>query len=145
MEFPSGYYAFLRQEPNLRRGHTVEQAGQLTRIIVIGGRWLLPWLCVLMMSGAIAFEGQQASARNSPDWFTPSGLAAASSSSGVRTSTEASSMTTVAGSQWVLLWSVDPETRISCLTRRNRVAADMLHVHSADLEHLAAELCEVTR
>jgi hypothetical protein len=145
MELPSEYHASLRQEPNLRRRHTVEQARQLTRIIVNGGRWLLPWLCVLMVSGTIAFAGQQASARDSPDWLTASGMAAASSSSGMLTSTDASSMTTEAGSQWVLLWSVDTGTRVSCLTRRNRVAADMLLVHSADLEQLAAELCDATR
>ncbi len=104
MEHPSSYCGFIVQDPNLRRGHTVKQAGSLTRIARNGGRWLLPWACILVVSGTIAFGWQQALAGGSLDWSAPSGIVAASISSGMLTSTEGTGMTPVAGSQWVLLW-----------------------------------------
>jgi hypothetical protein len=49
----------------------------------------------------------------------------------------------VEGPHWVLLWSGSPETRVSCLTTKDRVSADMLYVHPEDLDRLAAEVCDI--
>ena len=55
--------------------------------------------------------------------------------------TEATGLPSVAGATWVLLLSANPETRVSCLTTKDRVSADMLHMHPEDLDRFVAEVC----
>jgi hypothetical protein len=121
----------------MHRFRTAERVRVLAGMAKHAGLWVLPWTCVLVVSGTVAYAGEQALQRNSLE------IAAASTASGMATATEATGARAVGGSQWVLLWSVNPETRASCLTTRDRVSADMIHVHPEDLERLAAEVCDI--
>jgi hypothetical protein len=96
------------------------------------GLWLLPWASVLMVSGTVAFAGVHAAQPTSLDRSAQLEIAGVSTAAG---------MAAVAGAQWVLLSSANPETRVSCLTPMNRVSADMLYVHAEELDRLAAEVC----
>jgi hypothetical protein len=104
---------------------------------------LLPWAGVVVVSATLTYAAGQAFARSSLDRSAASGILPASTASAALTAPELADVTAAAGYQWVLLWSVDPETRVSCLTTKYRVSADMLQVHPEDLERLAAELCNV--
>jgi hypothetical protein len=107
-----------------------------------GGRWLLPWACVLVLSGSLAQAAEQALVGNPRN--RPVELVA---------TTQPDTDTALAGvpagaAQWVLLTSLDAtgaQTRLHCLTTRDRVAADVLEVHAADLRQVASELCQTTR
>jgi hypothetical protein len=127
----------------MHRFRTAERVRVLAGMAKHAGLWVLTWACVLVVSGTVAYAGEQALERNSLDRSAPLEIAAASTASGMATATEATGARAVGGSQWVLLWSVNPETRASCLTTRDRVSADMLRVHPEDLERLAAEVCDI--
>jgi hypothetical protein len=121
--------------------HAPERTRVLARMAKQTGLWLLPWACVLVVSGTVAFAAEQAAERTSLDRSARLETAIASSAGGALAAMEPTDMTAVAGSHWVLLWSENPETRVSCLTTKDRVSADMLHVHPEDLDRLAAEVC----
>jgi len=120
--------------------HTAAQARFLPGTAKQAGRWLLPWASVLALSATLTFAAGQAFA-GPLNRSAASGTAVATTASAALTTAEQTGAMAVAGSQWVLLWSVNPETRVKCLTTRDRVSADMLHVHPEVLERLAAELC----
>jgi hypothetical protein len=128
----------------MRWFHTAERTRALARMAKQTGLWLLPWASILMVSGAVAFAGVQAVERTSLDRSAPLEIADARTARGL-TSTEATGARAVAGSQWVLLLSANPEARASCLTTRDRVSADMLYEHPEDLDRLAAALCDIAR
>ena len=107
------------------------------------GRWLLPWAGAVTVSATLTFMAGQAFARSSLDRSGASEILPARTASAAPAAPERADMTAAAGYQWALVWSENPETRVSCLTTKDRVSADMLHVHPEDLERLAAELCDV--
>src|SRR5712691_7929711 len=105
---------------------TAERTRVLARMAKQTGLWLLPWACVLVVSGTVAFASERAAERTSPDRSAQLEIVDASTASGALITTEATGVPAVAGSQWVLLSSGSPETRVSCLTSKDRVSADML-------------------
>ena len=129
----------------MRWFQTAERTRVLAGMAKRTGLWLLPWACVLVVSGTVGFAGKLAAERTSLDRSALLERADASTASEELISTEATGMRAVAGSQWVLLLSVNPETRVSCLTTRDRVSADMLYVHPEDIDRLVAELCNIAR
>ncbi len=124
---------------------TAERTRVVARMAKQTGLWLLPWACVLVVSGAVAFASEQAAERTSLDRSAQLEIVDASTASGALITSEATGVPAVAGSQWVLLSSGNPETRVSCLTSKDRVSADMLYVHPEDLDGLAAVLCDIAR
>jgi hypothetical protein len=121
--------------------HGAERTRVLAGMAKQTALWLLPWACVLVVSGTVAFAAEQAAEQTLLDRSAPLEIADASNLSGAFISTEATRMPAVAGAQWVLLSSANPESGVSCLTTKDRVSADMLHMHPEDLDRLVAELC----
>lgn len=121
--------------------HAPERTRVLARMVKQTGLWLLPWACVLVVSGTVAFAAEQAAEQTLLDRSAQLEIADASSPSGALNSSEATGMPAVAGAHWVLLSTANPEARVSCLTTTDRLSADMLHVHPEDLDRLAAEVC----
>jgi hypothetical protein len=121
--------------------HTAERATLLPGMAKQAGRWLLPWAGVLVVSATLTLAAELAFAGSPLDRSVASGASAATAASRTQSATEPTNVMAAAGSHWLLLWSVNPETRVSCLTTRDRVSADMLHVHPEDLDRLEAELC----
>lgn len=106
------------------------------------GLWLLPWACVLAVSETVAFAAEHA-VHMSLDRSAQLEVADASTASGAFAAMEPADITAVAGSHWVLVWSENPETHVSCLTTRDLVSADVLQVHAEDLHSVVAEVCHV--
>jgi len=106
------------------------------------GHWLLPLASLGVVSALLTFAAAQAFAGSLLDQAA-SEISTASTASVALTAPEATGMRAAAGSQWVMLWSADPRTHVSCLTGRDRVSADMLYVHPEDVERLAAEVCDI--
>jgi hypothetical protein len=125
----------------MHRFHGVERTRVLAGIAKQTALWLLPWACVLVVSGTVAFAGEQAAEQTLLNRSAQLEIADASNASGALISTEAMGVVGVAGTQWVLLSSANPEARVSCLTTTDRVSADMLGVHPDDLDRLVAEVC----
>ena len=121
--------------------HTPERARFLPGMAKQAARWLLPWAGVVVVSATLTLAAGQAFAGGPLDRSVASGTTAATAASRTLSATEPTNVMAAAGSNWLLLWSVDPETRVSCLTTRDRVSADMLHVHPEDLDRLEVELC----
>ena len=129
------------------------------RCLANGGRWLLPWACVLMLSGAVAHTAGQAIVRIMPDQLAPPGLLAAPAARAVPSTTLNGVPANGPGSarqshgegddsaclnanfacslQVVKLSSVDAKgatTSLTCLTTADRVAASLPpSVTSADV------------
>jgi hypothetical protein len=100
-----------------------------------GGRWLLPWACVLVLSMIVAQIAGQALVA-SPSW-------AQAAQEAERTTGAASNSTSA--DIVVMLSSVDSVgTPISvvCFSTRNRVAADVLIVGPHDMATVVAHLCK---
>ena len=125
----------------MHRFQPAERTRVLAGMAKRAGLWLLPWACVLMVSGTVAFAAAQATEQTLLDRSAQLETAAASNASGALISTEATGIAAVAGAQWVLLSSANPEARVSCLTTTDRVSADMLHMHPEDLDRVIAEVC----
>src|SRR5215204_4758041 len=95
--------------------HSDERARFLPWMAKQAGRWLLPWAGVLVVSATLTVAAGQAFAGSPLDRSASSGISAATTSSAALTTIEPTDVMAIPGSQWLLLWSVDPETRVSCL------------------------------
>ena len=107
---------------------------QLAVIAGRGGRWLLPWACVLVLSMIVAFIAGQA--------LVASSLAQAAQEA-ERTTGAASSSTST--DIVLMLSSVDSAgtpMSVVCISTRNRVAADVLVVSPQDMPTVVAHLCK---
>ena len=134
------------------------------RCLATGGRWLLPWACVLMLSGAIADTAGQALGRILPDQSAPPGLPAAPAARAVPSTTlnvvpanglafvrqphgdgedSACFYATFACSRQVVISSVDAQgaaTSLTCLTTADRISASLPPtVSSADVLSVRAD------
>jgi hypothetical protein len=114
------------------------EVGVRSRLVSLVGRarWLLPWACVLMLSGAIAHAAEQALSTTTllveprvervPDGLAPARAPAP------------------AGSHWVTIASVDAQgmpSSITCLTRVELMSADVIGVPLEGLDLLVSQLC----
>ena len=107
---------------------------QLAVIAGRGGRWLLPWACVLVLSMIVAYIAGQA--------LVASSLAQAAQEA-ERTTGAASSSTST--DIVLMLSSVDSAgtpMSVVCISTRNRVAADVLVVSPQDMPTVVAHLCK---
>src|SRR5438132_1745887 len=123
--------------------HTDERVRGLAGMARHAGHWVLPLASIVVVSALITFAAAQAFAGSLLDQSAGSEISAASTASAALSAPEASLIRAVGGTQWVLLWSVSPDTGVSCLTTKDRVSADMLYVHPEDLERLVAEVCDI--
>ncbi len=115
-------------------GLSTIRARRLAGIAALGGRWLLAWTRVLILSLTIALAAERAFASSS--WFAD----AAQQVGQVPTFANAStSRDTV-----VTLSSVDAEgtrTSVVCLTTEDRVSVDVLAINPEDMAAVVANLC----
>jgi hypothetical protein len=112
--------------------------------------WLLPLGCVVVVSGTIAYVGEQAFERNSSDRYGAREFAAASTASQPRTATQVTDIQleevlrapgdTVLAWRWALLRSEMREAGVGCTRTSDRVSSNNLDEH--DPERLAAEVCD---
>ena len=115
-------------------GLSTIRARRLAAIAALGGRWVLAWTCVLILSLTIALAAERAFASSS--WFAD----AAQQVGRVPTLANAS---TSAGTV-VMLSSVDGARKrlnVVCLTTQDRVSADVLAIYSEDMAAVVANLC----
>jgi hypothetical protein len=108
---------------------------QLAVIAGRGGRWLLPWACVLVLSMIVAYIAGQALVA-SPSW-------AQAAQEAERTTGAASNSTST--DIVLMLSSVDSAgtpMSVVCISTRNRVAADVLVVSPQDMATVVAHLCK---
>ena len=116
-------------------GDSCSALQQLAVIAGRGGRWLLPWACVLVLSMIVAYIAGQALVA-SPSW-------AQAAQEAERTTGAASSSTST--DIVLMLSSVDSAgtpMSVVCISTRNRVAADVLVVSPQDMPTVVGHLCK---
>jgi hypothetical protein len=95
-------------------------------------RWLLPWVCVLVVSATIAHATGDALARNLREMPAPV-VAAGQANCNLDTCPH-----------WVTISSIGPDGRavsFKCLVTDGRYPGDALDVHYADLNAVVSEMC----
>ncbi len=89
------------------------------------GRWLLPWICSLLIAATVAYGAEQGLTR-------------------MRVPEPDRVAITDDGAQWVVLSSDDPtgagKRVAACLTTTGLFAADVIQVAPADLDRIVASL-----
>jgi hypothetical protein len=142
--------------------YALQLTQRVAGIAAHAGRWLMPWACVLVLSGAMANAAEQALVRILPDQSTPAGLPAVPDLS---CDTRSGGPTTVGlntrlssepqikpcfeplagdGSRWVSVESIETSgspTRVTCLTSADRVSTNVLYVRSQELGVVASQVC----
>ena len=142
--------------------YALQLTQRVAGIAAHGGRWLLPWACVLVFSGTMANAAGQALVRILPDQSTPARLPAVPDLScdtrgggpmTVGLNTRLSSEPQMkpcfeplagAGSRWVSVESIETSgspTSVTCLTGADRVSTDVLYVRSEELGVVASQVC----
>jgi hypothetical protein len=127
----------LRAAPGpgaLRSPHPIVRALALAGIAARGGRWLLPWACVLVLAGILGHAANHALGQTV---VKQSALSRSSAEPLHRPLADASF-------RWVVLLSTDAqgaEGSLTCLVAADRVSAAVLQVRAEDLIAVASELC----
>lgn len=115
---------------------------RLATVSVCLGRWLLPWACVLGLSGALAHAAQQGLA-------TTLLAEPAAQVELVRDGVGQPRPPAPAGSHWVTIASIGADgtaTNIACLTRTDLMSTDVIQVPLEGLDLFVSQLCaEVSR